>query len=309
MACRAVEAGCTASITSHSRHSGQARRAPARCRACRATVPRGTVCAMADGPIRRTRRRVGVRLALRHRATGRRRLRPCGAGRTGRSRRRATRSPTQMLPTMNRVRRRGQPAGTAAPRSRPRAHGAGPAPAAGGPLARPTPQPPGAALGRGSLVLLLGGLPGRRTRLVAWTKVDKVDATPAGDRPGRPAGHDLPAGRQRQPRGADPQAGAAAAAPGKAEGQRTDTIMLLHTGSGPNLLMSIPRDSLVPIPGPRHEQDQRGLRLRRPEAAGQDDRAEHRHPHRRLRRDRVRRLRRTSSTPSAAIQICPNPER
>ena len=25
--------------------------------------------------------------------------------------------------------------------------------------------------------------------------------------------------------------------------------MLLHTGSGPNLLMSIPRDSLVPIPG------------------------------------------------------------
>ena len=36
---------------------------------------------------------------------------------------------------------------------------------------------------------------------------------------------------------------------GKGEGRRTDTIMLLHTGSGPNLLMSIPRDSLVPIPG------------------------------------------------------------
>jgi len=32
-------------------------------------------------------------------------------------------------------------------------------------------------------------------------------------------------------------------------GQRTDTIMLLHTGSGPNLLMSIPRDSIVDIPG------------------------------------------------------------
>ncbi|MCW2758486.1 MAG: cell envelope-related transcriptional attenuator, partial [Nocardioidaceae bacterium] len=32
-------------------------------------------------------------------------------------------------------------------------------------------------------------------------------------------------------------------------GQRTDTIMLLHVGSGPNLLLSIPRDSLVPIPG------------------------------------------------------------
>jgi len=32
-------------------------------------------------------------------------------------------------------------------------------------------------------------------------------------------------------------------------GQRTDTIMILHTGSGKPILMSIPRDSLVPIPG------------------------------------------------------------
>jgi LCP family protein required for cell wall assembly len=32
-------------------------------------------------------------------------------------------------------------------------------------------------------------------------------------------------------------------------GQRTDTIMLLHTGDGPSLLLSIPRDSIVPIPG------------------------------------------------------------
>ena len=36
---------------------------------------------------------------------------------------------------------------------------------------------------------------------------------------------------------------------GNAGGQRTDTIMLLHTGSGPNLLMSIPRDSIVDVPG------------------------------------------------------------
>jgi LCP family protein required for cell wall assembly len=36
---------------------------------------------------------------------------------------------------------------------------------------------------------------------------------------------------------------------GGAEGQRTDTIKILHTGSGPNLLMTIPRDSYVPIPG------------------------------------------------------------
>ena len=32
-------------------------------------------------------------------------------------------------------------------------------------------------------------------------------------------------------------------------GQRTDTIMLLHVGKGPRLLMSIPRDSLVEVPG------------------------------------------------------------
>jgi LCP family protein required for cell wall assembly len=36
---------------------------------------------------------------------------------------------------------------------------------------------------------------------------------------------------------------------GKADGRRTDTIMLLHTGSGPNMLMSIPRDSIVEVPG------------------------------------------------------------
>ncbi|UDY22763.1 LCP family protein [Nocardioides sp. Kera G14] len=32
-------------------------------------------------------------------------------------------------------------------------------------------------------------------------------------------------------------------------GQRTDTIKLLHTGSGPTVMLTIPRDSYVPIPG------------------------------------------------------------
>ena len=36
---------------------------------------------------------------------------------------------------------------------------------------------------------------------------------------------------------------------GNDSGQRTDTIMLMHDGSGPTLLMSIPRDSIVDIPG------------------------------------------------------------
>ncbi len=39
-------------------------------------------------------------------------------------------------------------------------------------------------------------------------KIDKVDATPSGDRPDVAARDDVPPGRQRQPRGADPQAAA-----------------------------------------------------------------------------------------------------
>jgi LCP family protein required for cell wall assembly len=36
---------------------------------------------------------------------------------------------------------------------------------------------------------------------------------------------------------------------GKDAGQRTDTIKLLHFGSGPSILVTIPRDSIVTIPG------------------------------------------------------------
>ena len=71
--------------------------------------------------------------------------------------------------------------------------------------------------------------------LYAWTSVSRVDATPAGERPG-----DQP-GTTYLLVGSDARSGL--------EGRRTDTIMLLHTGSGPNLLLSIPRDSLVEVPG------------------------------------------------------------
>ncbi len=81
----------------------------------------------------------------------------------------------------------------------------------------------------------------------AWSKVDKVQAFPQGDRPapqpgttyllvGSDSRDDLtPAERKELGTGGE-------------VGQRTDTIMLLHTGSGPDLLMSIPRDSIVDIP-------------------------------------------------------------
>ena len=82
----------------------------------------------------------------------------------------------------------------------------------------------------------------------AWTKIDKVDAFPSGDRPDKQPGSTyLLVGsdsRENLSREQRRRLGT-----GDAAGRRTDTIMLLHAGRGPNLLLSIPRDSLVPIPG------------------------------------------------------------
>ncbi len=84
--------------------------------------------------------------------------------------------------------------------------------------------------------------------MVAWAKVSKVDAEPAGSRP-----PDQP-GTTYLLVGSDSREGLttrqrAQFHTGGAEGGRADTIMLLHTGDGPNLLMSIPRGSLVSVPG------------------------------------------------------------
>ena len=84
--------------------------------------------------------------------------------------------------------------------------------------------------------------------VVAWNRVDKVDWEPEGDRPAdQPGttyllvGSDSRADLSKEER--------EELSTGNAAGSRTDTIMLLHTGSGPNLLLSIPRDSIVDIPG------------------------------------------------------------
>jgi LCP family protein required for cell wall assembly len=84
--------------------------------------------------------------------------------------------------------------------------------------------------------------------LWAWCNIDKVDIEPAGERPeSQPGsnyllvGSDSRKGLSREER--------RRLGTGGDVGQRTDTIMVLHTGSGPNLLLSIPRDSLVNIPG------------------------------------------------------------
>ncbi|MEP6816849.1 MAG: LCP family protein [Marmoricola sp.] len=82
----------------------------------------------------------------------------------------------------------------------------------------------------------------------AWQKIDKVNAAPSGARPAEQPGTTYLLV------GSDSRANLSAAerkrlGTGNAAGRRTDTIMLLHVGSGPNLLVSIPRDSPVDVPG------------------------------------------------------------
>ncbi|MFD1825551.1 LCP family protein [Mumia zhuanghuii] len=82
----------------------------------------------------------------------------------------------------------------------------------------------------------------------AWGNIEKVDASPGGERPAdQPGttyllvGSDSREGLTKEQR--------KELATGDAEGRRTDTIMMMHVGSGPTTLVSIPRDSIVPIPG------------------------------------------------------------
>ena len=150
--------------------------------------------------------------------------------------------PTQVLPTLDRSRGDRPPPGgpyQQPPPARP------PAPGPAGPRRRRRFRPRLAWLTYVVLAWLvfLVSVP-----LVAWLRIDKVDATPEGDRPAEQAGttyllvgSDSREGLTRKQQ--------LAYGVGKGEGRRTDTIMLLHTGSGPNMLMSIPRDSLVPVPG------------------------------------------------------------
>lgn len=84
--------------------------------------------------------------------------------------------------------------------------------------------------------------------ILAWTSVDKVEFEPEGDRPSEQpgttyllVGSDSREGLSKEER--------RELSTGNAGGGRTDTIMLLHTGAGPNLLLSLPRDSIVDIPG------------------------------------------------------------
>jgi LCP family protein required for cell wall assembly len=137
---------------------------------------------------------------------------------------------------------RGQTAGAPPPRAPGRSGGGAPA------SRRPKKRRPRFRFGWIGLLLVLWLVFLLAVPFWAWTKVDKVEAEPEGDRPEEQPGttyllvgsdsRDELTEEERKELGT-----------GGSVGQRTDTIMLLHTGDGPNLLMSIPRDSIVAIPG------------------------------------------------------------
>jgi len=84
----------------------------------------------------------------------------------------------------------------------------------------------------------------------AWKRIDQVDASPAGSRPADQPGTTYLLVGSDSRKGLTKAENRRLGTGGVGDvGQRTDTIMLLHTGDGPSLLLSIPRDSIVPIPG------------------------------------------------------------
>lgn len=92
------------------------------------------------------------------------------------------------------------------------------------------------------LVYLLG------VPLYHWTAIDKVDAEPSGDRPGdQPGTNYLIVGSDKADDLSDEQRKALETGP--RGGTNTDTIIVLHTGSGGRTMMSIPRDTLTEVPG------------------------------------------------------------
>jgi LCP family protein required for cell wall assembly len=85
--------------------------------------------------------------------------------------------------------------------------------------------------------------------ITAWTSLGRTDALPESSLPDTPGTTYLVVGsdsREKLSKAERKRLGT-----GSAAGRRTDTIMLLHVpdGGGPTVLLSIPRDSYVSIPG------------------------------------------------------------
>ena len=85
--------------------------------------------------------------------------------------------------------------------------------------------------------------------VIAWSQITRVDAEPAGERPADQPGTTilLVGSDSREGLSKEDQDRIQA---GRGSGQRTDTIMMLYVPPGGRpALISIPRDSYVPIPG------------------------------------------------------------
>jgi LCP family protein required for cell wall assembly len=134
-------------------------------------------------------------------------------------------------------------------------------------LPPPNLPPPGSSRGRGGR----GGGAGRPVRrtlkiigvlLLAWivylvavplwaySTISTVDADPGGDRPGDQPGTTYLLVGSDSRKGLTKEEQKQLTTGGDSGGRgRTDTILLLHTGDGPSTLVSLPRDSLVPVKG------------------------------------------------------------
>jgi len=89
------------------------------------------------------------------------------------------------------------------------------------------------------------------TPVHAWSQVTRVDTTPAGSRPADAEGHTYLLVGSDSREGLTAAQRKALGVGGDASGRRTDSIILVHTpsGSGKPVLISVPRDSFLPIPG------------------------------------------------------------
>jgi LCP family protein required for cell wall assembly len=90
----------------------------------------------------------------------------------------------------------------------------------------------------------------------AWGNVQRIDASPVGARPSASAGYDyvLVGSDSRQGLTTDQQKQLNTGTVQDAAGLRTDSIILVHvpSGAGKPALISLPRDSYLPIPGHGH---------------------------------------------------------
>ncbi len=83
---------------------------------------------------------------------------------------------------------------------------------------------------------------------ITWSNSDQIAYEPKGDRPGEQDGttYLLVGSDSRRGLSAEDRKRLST---GNAQSELTDTMMLLHTGDGPNVLLSVPRDSIVEMPG------------------------------------------------------------